>query len=153
MTRANWSTAFTKHFVFNTRENRGAMNQINKAKADILIVDNDEAVTRALSLRLEDAGNHCHIAYSAVQALALFQQHPIDLIVTDLNMPGGGGAALVQGVRQTSDVPIIVVTGFSDEMRQGVKGKGVTVLRKPFEIQSILELIELEQLGRHHRAA
>lgn len=119
----------------------------------VLVVDNDEAVTRALSLRLEDAGYHCVTAGSGRQALALFNAGGIDLVVTDLNMPDGGGAELVHGVRQTSGVPIIVLTGYSDEMRAGVWGKRVLLLRKPFDIQAVLELIELECLSHQRFAA
>jgi CheY-like chemotaxis protein len=122
-------------------------------QTQVLVVDNDDAVTRLLALRLEDAGYACHTAACGSQALAIFQARPVDVVVTDLNMPNGDGATLVSSIRQRSDVPIIVLTGFSDELRAGVRGKGVTLLRKPFDAHAIIDLIEVECLCRRADAA
>jgi DNA-binding response OmpR family regulator len=112
-------------------------------RREILVVDNDEAVTRALSLRLNNDGYICHAAQTGMQAVSLFDRYPIDAIVTDLNMPCGSGTDLIKTIRRTSDVPIIVVTGFSNELGKDVKGLNVTVLRKPFETRAVIDLIEL----------
>ena len=98
-------------------------------------------------LRLEDAGYACQTASSGAQALSLLRDMPFDLIITDLNMPCGSGSELIESVRQSPDIPIIVLTGFADHWMKQLGGKGVTVLRKPFDIQAILDLVELECLG------
>lgn len=126
---------------------------LRQSNGRVLAVDNDELVTRALMLRLEDAGYTCQTASSGAQALSLLRGMPFDLIITDLNMPCGSGSELIHSVRQSSEIPIIVLTGFADHWKTKLIGKGVTVLRKPFDIQAILDLVELECLGSRSRHA
>lgn len=67
--------------------------------------------------------------------------------------PAAGGAALVERVREMSDLPIVVLTGFLDELRKGVRGKRVFLLRKPYEAQALMDLVEMELIRRQKHAA
>ena len=111
----------------------------------ILIIDNDEGVVGALRARLESMGYACVTAGTGGQGLAAFDERSIDLVITDLNMPAGDGVTFAQEVRRTSDVPIIVVTGFREDYRSSMHGiENLTVLDKPFETGALLELVEAE---------
>src|SRR6185295_8889331 len=79
----------------------------------ILIVDDDEDVILLLQLLLESRGWRCVTAGSGAQALHQFERQNIGLIITDLRMALGDGITVANEVRRTSDVPIIVMTGFS----------------------------------------
>lgn len=52
-----------------------------------------------------------------------------------------------------SDLPIVVLTGFLDELRKGVRGKRVFLLRKPYEAQALMDLVEMELIRRQKHAA
>ncbi len=111
----------------------------------ILIIDNDEGMTTALAARLEHAGYCCDTASCGAQGLARFKAGDVDLVITDLNMPAGDGVALCHTLRRTSDVPIIIITGFQAEYRRELRGiRHTTVVRKPFDSAQLLELIEAD---------
>ena len=114
----------------------------NQTSPRILIVDNDEGMVQALSTRLEAEGYQCVTAHTGAQGLGEFEQGTIDLVVTDLNMPVLDGAALILRIRAHSDVPIIVVTGFSREYGEHLEGvTNVTLIEKPFEAQAFMDLV------------
>jgi CheY-like chemotaxis protein len=71
--------------------------------------------------------------------------HRFDLVVTDLNMPGGDGAVLARRIRGRSNVPVLLVTGLdaATPAACGVVGlEGVEVLRKPVVPPQLREAIE-----------
>lgn len=111
-------------------------------KQTILVIDNDADLVFALTKRLDSLGFHCITAASGAQGLAEFRRLPVDLIISDLNMPGGDGVALAESVRRTSNVPIIFVTGFRDDFKRRLRLiPNVTTLRKPFSSQHLTDLI------------
>ena len=123
-------------------------------RATILIVDNDEDLLRALTRRLERWGYRCLSACTGAQALSLFREVEVDLIITDLNMPQMDGIEFVRRLRRTCDVPVIVITGFRRTFAAELEELGaVTVLRKPFASDSLIDLITTELIpGRTRKA-
>jgi DNA-binding response OmpR family regulator len=116
------------------------MNE-NKNKA-ILVIDDDEDLTRALSKRLASYGYSCVSAVSGAQGLALFGASRFDLVISDLNMPGGDGVALAEAIRRVSLVPIVFITGFRDDFKRRLRDlKNVITLRKPFSSDTLLDAI------------
>jgi len=112
-------------------------------KRTILVIDNDADLTLALTKRLGSLGYRCIAAASGAQGLAEFNGGGVDLIVSDLNMPGGDGVALAETIRRTSSVPIIFVTGFRDDFKRRLRLiENVTTLRKPFKSQDLIDLIK-----------
>ncbi|MEM7755140.1 MAG: response regulator [Planctomycetota bacterium] len=109
----------------------------------LLIVDNDEGLVTALSIRLEDAGYRCITANTGAQGLAAFKDNDIDLVITDLGMPAGNGVTLARDIRRQSEAPIVVLTGFRDEFKGELRGvANISIVRKPCEQRELLELIE-----------
>ncbi len=112
---------------------------------NVLIIDNDPAIVRAMSRRIESMGLNVLTASSGSQGLALYSQGGVDLIITDVNMPCGDGIELANAVRRIADTPIIFITGFKDEFKKRLRSvSNVTVIRKPFATESFIELIEIE---------
>jgi len=77
----------------------------------ILLVEDDELVSSALRMALVRCGYTVATAANVEQAIALFDQHPADVVVTDLILPGRSGLDLLHEV-DTRDptVPVIIVT-------------------------------------------
>jgi len=76
----------------------------------VLIVDDDESVLFVLNAALQRLAHFCqvHVASSGAKALALIQETPFDLIITDLFMPGINGQELTAKIRQTSPDTIVI---------------------------------------------
>lgn len=111
----------------------------------ILIIDNDEGVVAAITARLESMGYQCVTAGTGAQGIAVFRDQDIKLVITDLNMPAGDGVVLTRTLRETSDVPIIIVTGFHDEYRGELSFiPSVTLLEKPFDSNDLIDIVETE---------
>ena len=83
----------------------------------ILIVDDDQALTKALRLRCEDIGFEVEVSSDALHATMTMSKDPPDLIVLDINMPGADGFSLCETLAtntQFAPVPVIVLTGQTD---------------------------------------
>lgn len=111
----------------------------------ILLIDNDESMLAAVSTRLEFHGYQCVTACSGAQGISVFSGKPTDLVITDINMPGGDGLTVVRELRKLSEVPIIVCTGFRDHYWDEIHClPNVSVVRKPCETSHLMELVETE---------
>jgi CheY-like chemotaxis protein len=86
----------------------------------VLVVDGDEALRKACGDVASAMG--CAVIYAesiaAAQAILKFQK--VDLLLLDLRLPGGGGLALLEGVKtQFPDTGVVVMTAFRDADRGG----------------------------------
>ena len=83
----------------------------------VFIADDDRALIAALTYRCKQLGLHVQGATDAMSALAMIRENPPDLILMDVNMPGGNGLAaceMLAGDRFLAPIPVIVLTGRSD---------------------------------------
>lgn len=111
----------------------------------ILVIDNDEGLVRAMTTRLESFGYECVTACNGEEGLREYSWGEVDLIITDLNMPELDGVGLINRIRAVSNVPVIVMTGFSRQYRDRLQViPDVTLLQKPFETQALLDLVRVE---------
>jgi DNA-binding response OmpR family regulator len=115
----------------------------NLLSAKILIVDDDRRVLAAISTRLEEVGYQCISCYNAYEAVAtFFTAGGVDLVITDLTMPGMDGLSIVGLVRSYGEVPIIVITGDIDAYwRLVTRYNRISVLRKPFEPHALISCV------------
>ena len=108
------------------------------AKTDpvsILVVDDAPATVEVLQRNLQDAGYRVYTAMSVPEALRLLEVTPVDLVVTDLKMPGTDGMALVRHVRENlGDTEVMMITGFASvpSAVEAVKAGAQEYLAKPF---------------------
>jgi two-component system chemotaxis response regulator CheY len=123
--------------------------QINLKHIDIedlrvLLVDDSEFSLKYIQKVLNNIGiEQISCASDGSQGLELFQNEYFDLVVTDFNMPKMDGLELVNAIRTTSTVPILMVTSEQNQNRlASIEKSGVSaVLDKPFEPISIKRLI------------
>jgi len=76
----------------------------------VLVVDDDPALVRALTINLRARGYEVHAAATGTGALRLAAEHPPDAVVLDLGLPDLDGSEVIAGLRGWTDVPILVLS-------------------------------------------
>ena len=82
----------------------------------ILAVEDEPEVLDVIRAMLSAAGHTVVSAASGHEALELFEREPIDVVVTDLGMPGMTGLVLAEEVKRRRSVPVVLLTGWADEL-------------------------------------
>jgi DNA-binding response OmpR family regulator len=109
----------------------------------ILIVEDDMHLADVIATMLSRIWFNCFIRRSGAQGIKAFTHDPVDLIITDLRMEAGDGIALIKTIRQTSGVPVIIITGYAKEYADRVRFlDNVALLNKPFEWKTLIGLVE-----------
>ncbi len=107
---------------------------------NLLVVDDDERISNLLSQYLINKGFIVSIANSADQARSKIQLIKYDLIILDIMMPGDDGLTLTKEIRESSDIPIILLTAKSG-MESKIEGFEIGAddyLTKPFNPKELL---------------
>ena len=76
----------------------------------VLVVDDEPQILRALSVNLRARGYDVTVAATGEEALRLAANHPPDVVLLDLGLPGIDGIEVVRGLRGWTDVPIVVLS-------------------------------------------
>jgi two-component system cell cycle sensor histidine kinase/response regulator CckA len=118
----------------------------------ILLVEDERAVRFVARAILEKAGYHVLDADDPKFAEAIFAEHggSIDLLVTDVIMPGGSGPGLFKRLAlDRSDLKVLFMSGYTDDaiFHQGELEPGIAFLQKPFTTQGLLRQVR-EALSR-----
>ena len=103
----------------------------------ILIIDDDTEILKMLGTILSNEDYEVLHAERGKEAIALFQSNPVDLVITDMSMPGMGGLEVLKAVKQLDEnMEIIVLTGNAtlENAVQALKEDGAfNFLTKPLE--------------------
>jgi EAL domain-containing protein (putative c-di-GMP-specific phosphodiesterase class I) len=131
-----------------------------KTTASVLAVDDDPAILRLLGSALSRAGYQTFDAQSGKDALAVLAKERVDVIFTDLSMPGMSGLEFVRHVRERdADLPILVITG-APGMDSAIESIDVGVFRyltKPITpaeiVRAASDAVHARALAQARRAA
>ena len=86
------------------------------SKKKILVVEDEKAIVRSLTLKLAFSGFEVAVAYDGEEALNLLEKEKFDLILLDLMMPKVDGFTVLQKMREKGDkTPVIVASNLSQE--------------------------------------
>jgi two-component system response regulator AtoC len=114
------------------------------ANVSAIVVDDDPAVRMVLSALLTQAGVEAAAVDSAHEALALLDQRPFEVMITDLRMPGMDGMDLLERMNQTwPSVPVVMLTAHGtistavDAMKRGA----ADFLLKPFDREELIFVV------------
>ena len=113
----------------------------------ILIVEDEAKMRRLLELNLGDDGFTTFSAEDAETGLKLLRENPIDLILTDLKLPGMNGLEFLQAVkRQNAALPVVVMTAFGsvETAVDAMKAGASDYVLKPFSLTEMRIVIHKE---------
>ena len=86
--------------------------------ATILIIEDDRETNDAICEYLKSAGHNVFPVYDGAEALTIFAQRSIDLIVLDIMLPTIMGLDVLHEIRKKSSVPVLMLTAIKDEHTQ-----------------------------------
>ena len=114
----------------------------------VLLVEDEEAVKRVMVRSLTEAGYQVLEADDGEEALRIFidQQGTVDLLLTDVVMPGMNGRELGRRIHDWApDLPVIYVSGYTDGeiARRGLLEPGANFIQKPFSPDAMVQAVAL----------
>lgn len=123
------------------------MNQQRSDRAVILVIDDEASVLGEVAAAVAPAGYICHGCTSAEAATEMARQISPDLVISDINLEGHSGLELCERIKKEpglEEVPVMFLSGAQvpDIIRRSHAAGGVYYLRKPFDPEVLVELIE-----------
>jgi len=112
----------------------------SKNEASVLIVDDEVGVRDSMQEFIEMAGFKPAIASSAEEALELIRSNSIQVVITDIMLPGMGGLELTRLVKKEYDADVIVMTGYSGDYsyEEAINMGASDFVIKPVRLEELL---------------
>src|SRR6187549_2105660 len=112
--------------------------------ANITLVDDDENIVTSVSLALESHGHSVKSYFDGASGLAALEADPPDLAILDVKMPRMDGMEVLRRLRQTTDLPVIILTSKDDEIDEilGFNLGADDYIHKPFSQRLLLERVK-----------
>ena len=110
------------------------------AEAHLLVIDDDSRLRDLLRRYLVESGFRVTTAGDAAEARQKLASLAFDLLIVDVMMPGESGLALTESLRQTSDVPILLLTAMAETENRidGLERGADDYVTKPFEPRELV---------------
>lgn len=112
----------------------------------ILIIEDDQEISKLLSVILTKLGMDAVVAYSGTEGLLQLQNNIFDLILLDLMLPGKSGEELIKKIREESSISIIVISAKVDieNKVQVLKMGADDYITKPFNQKEVVARVEVQ---------
>ena len=112
--------------------------------ANITLVDDDENIVASVSLALESHGHKVTAYHDGASGLAALEGTPPDLAILDVKMPRMDGMEVLRRLRQTSQVPVIMLTSKDEEIDEilGFNLGADDYIHKPFSQRLLIERVK-----------
>lgn len=113
---------------------------------NIIVADDDKVLSKMICGILNESGHITVAAYDSMQVMMFVMKQPPDLVILDINMPGGTGVDALRKLKmssRTKGVPVIVITGSTDEKLpdEVIKLGAKVFLSKPIEPDVLLKAV------------
>jgi len=143
--------------AYGPSDDQGAAGARDPKRGTVLVADDEESVRRLFNRVLGRAGYRVLSAGDGPSALGLADTHgeDIDLLITDVSLPGMSGLALgTEFERRHPKVPVLYMSGYSEEdlIEQLRTRRGIAFLEKPFQIDELLGAVQ-GAMGGERRAS
>lgn len=117
----------------------------------ILIVEDDQNISKSLAIRLKNSGYEVNVAPDALSGLEFAMRKPPDLVLLDISLPAGNGfgvAERLQSLLSTATPFIFLTASQKPGLREKAKKLGAAAFfQKPYDGSELLETIRLVLLG------
>ena len=112
--------------------------------AKITLVDDDENIVASISLALESHGHKVKGYYDGAAGLAALESDPPDLAILDVKMPRMDGMEVLRRLRQTTELPVIILTSKDEEIDEilGFNLGADDYIHKPFSQRLLIERVK-----------
>jgi DNA-binding response OmpR family regulator len=109
-------------------------------KYQILIVEDQSEIRDIISKYLEKEGFGCYVAKDGIEALNIFNNNTIHLVLLDVMMPGIDGFEVLKEIRKASEVPVIMITARQEEVDRlkGFNTGADDYVVKPFSVKELI---------------
>ncbi|WP_026478582.1 response regulator transcription factor [Alkaliphilus transvaalensis] len=107
---------------------------------NVLVIDDEESIVAVIKAYLEREGFRVYVAYNGKEAIQSFYKNKIDFMILDLMLPDLSGEEICKEIRQTSNVPILMLTAKVAEA-QRINGLDIGAddyLTKPFSPKELM---------------
>lgn len=122
--------------------------------ARVLIVEDDECIAELIAEALkEEVHVRTFTLHNGSDAIRFLADNPVDLLILDYQLPGANGMAVYDALRQsppTAHTPVLFIT--ANDKRAEFQRRGLTYIRKPFNLFELLVTVE-ERLRMHGNSA
>lgn len=111
----------------------------------LLIVDDEQSYRQLLTLVFEGDGHQIRTAMNGREALALLEQEPAEVIITDVRMPDMDGITLLRNARELHpDIGVVLMTAFAtvDTAREAFKLGADDFIQKPFDVEELKIIVK-----------
>lgn len=108
-------------------------------KQKLIIIDDEPKAGRLMARYLDDT-YECHVFVDPLEAMAFFAKEPVDLVITDMQMPNMTGIQVLAKIRAVDkQVPVIVITAYSnvDNAIEVLRLGATDFVKKPFDIEEL----------------
>jgi PAS domain S-box-containing protein len=133
------------------KESRAPVKRPRKYEATVLLVEDEASLRKLTRDVLQETGYTVHEAVDATQALEIARKsQAIDLLLTDVVMPGMSGRALSDALAISHpDTRVLFMSGYADGeiAKQGVLDAGMAILHKPFTREELIRRVEEALMG------
>ena len=117
---------------------------------NILVCDDDKEIVDAIDIYLSQEGYHILKAYDGLQAIEIMKKEEVHLILLDIMMPNLDGIRATRKIRETSSVPIIMLSAKSEDVDKilGLNIGADDYITKPFNPRELIARVK-SQLRRY----
>ncbi len=112
-------------------------------RANILIVDDEEVVRRSHLRSLASTGCNAQVAGDGNEAIRVMEQHPFDVVLLDLRMPGLDGMNVLKTIKERwPDSEVVVITGYPtiESAKESVRLGAFNYLAKPVGPDDVIKV-------------
>jgi DNA-binding NtrC family response regulator len=116
-----------------------------QTKATVLVIDDEQGIRDMLSLILRQEGYVVSVASDGKKGVCIAAEQEIDVVVTDMKMPGMDGMAVLDHVKKNKpQVEVIMATGYgsSETATESLRRGAFHCLNKPFDVEEFLLIVE-----------
>ena len=119
---------------------------------NVLVCDDDKEIVEAIEIYLSQEGYGIYKAYDGVQAIEILEKQDIQLLLIDIMMPRLDGIRAILKIRETSSIPIIILSAKSEDADKilGLNIGADDYITKPFNPLELIARVK-SQLRRYQR--